>query len=91
VQFDFWVALAAASTLVWGAAYSLWMYKRVIFGAVGNANVAGMHDVGRREFWMLVAMALLVLGLGIYPAPVTDMTEASVSKLLEQIAVSKIR
>jgi len=91
VQFNFWVAVATASTLIWGAGYSLWMYKRVIFGAVANRNVAQMQDVGRREFWMLVVMALLVLGLGIFPKPVTDMTEASVSKLLDQVAVSKIR
>ncbi|HMM51413.1 MAG TPA: NADH-quinone oxidoreductase subunit M [Burkholderiaceae bacterium] len=90
VQFDFWVALAAASTLIWGAAYSLWMYKRVIFGAVANERVAGMRDIGRREFWMLVAMALLVLGMGIYPKPITDMTEASAKALLEHVAVSKL-
>ena len=91
VQFDFWVALAAASTLIWGAAYSLWMYKRVIFGAVANDHVAKLQDIGRREFWMLAAMALLVLGMGIYPKPVTDMTEASVKALLEHVAVSKIK
>jgi NADH-quinone oxidoreductase subunit M len=90
VQFNFWVALAAASTLIWGAAYSLWMYKRVIFGAVANDRVAKMQDVGRREFWMLVAMALLVLGMGIYPKPVTDMTEASAKALLEHVAASKL-
>ncbi len=90
VQFDFRVALAAASTLIWGAAYSLWMYKRVIFGAVANDRVAKMQDVGRREFWMLVAMALLVLGIGIHPKPVTDMTEASARALLEHVAVSKL-
>ncbi|KAA0217820.1 MAG: NADH-quinone oxidoreductase subunit M [Lautropia sp.] len=90
VQFNFWVALAAASTLIWGAAYSLWMYKRVIFGAVANERVAGMRDVGRREFWMLVAMALLVLGMGIYPKPITDMTEASAKALLEHVAASKL-
>ena len=91
VQFDFWVAFAAASTLVWGAAYSLWMYKRVIFGAVANDHVAKLEDIGRREFWMLTAMALLVLGMGVYPKPVTDMTEASVNALLEHVAVSKIK
>ncbi len=91
VQFDFWVALAAASTLIWGAAYSLWMYKRVIFGAVANDHVAKLQDIGSREFWMLTAMALLVLGMGVYPKPVTDMTEASVKALLEHVAVSKIK
>ncbi|RPH61386.1 MAG: NADH-quinone oxidoreductase subunit M, partial [Burkholderiales bacterium] len=91
VQFDFWIALVAASTLIWGAAYSLWMYKRVIFGAVANERVAKLNDIGRREFWMLTAMALLVLGMGVYPKPVTDMTEASVKALLEHVAVSKTR
>ena len=91
VQFDFWIALVAASTLIWGAAYSLWMYKRVIFGAVANDHVAKLQDIGRREFWMLTVMALLVLGMGIYPKPVTDMTEASVKALLEHVAVSKIK
>ena len=90
VQYQFWIALAAASTLIWGAAYSLWMYKRVIFGAVANERVAALADIGRREFWMLTAMALLVLGMGVYPKPVTDMTEASVKALLEHVAVSKL-
>ncbi len=91
VEFDFWVAFAAASTLIWGAAYSLWMYKRVIFGAVANDHVAKLDDIGRREFWMLVAMALLVLAMGVFPKPVTDMTEASIGALLEHVAVSKIK
>jgi len=90
VQYQFWIGLVAASTLIWGAAYSLWMYKRVIFGAVANERVAGLADIGRREFWMLTAMALLVLGMGVYPKPVTDMTEASVKALLEHVAVSKL-
>src|SRR5690606_31119300 len=82
-------AFAAASRLVWGETYSLWMYKRVIFGAVANDHVAKLEDIGRREFWMLTAMALLVLGMGVYPKPVTDMTEASVKALLEHVAISK--
>ncbi|MBN9428034.1 MAG: NADH-quinone oxidoreductase subunit M [Burkholderiales bacterium] len=91
VQFNFWIGLIAATALIWGAAYSLWMYKRVIFGAVANENVAKMKDVNRREFWMLMAMALLVLGMGIFPKPVTDMTEASIDALLKHVAVSKIK
>jgi len=91
VQFDFWIAMVAASTLILGAAYSLWMYKRVIFGAVGNPKVAGLQDVNRREFWMLVVVAAAVLGMGVYPKPVTDMIDPSVAKLLEQVAVSKIK
>ncbi|NBS66164.1 MAG: NADH-quinone oxidoreductase subunit M, partial [Betaproteobacteria bacterium] len=61
VQFNFWVAALAATTLIFGAAYSLWMYKRVIFGAVANDSVAGLGDLSRREFWMLVVMAVMVL------------------------------
>jgi NADH-quinone oxidoreductase subunit M len=90
VEYNFWIGLIAASALIWGAAYSLWMYKRVIFGAVGNPAVAGLRDLSRREFWMLVVMAALVLGMGVFPKPVTDMTEASIGALLEHVSVSKI-
>jgi NADH-quinone oxidoreductase subunit M len=91
VQFNFWVAFAAATTLILGAAYSLWMYKRVIFGAVANDKVAKLQDVGRREFWMLVVMAVMVLAMGLYPKPVTDITGASVDALLKHVAISKIK
>ncbi len=91
VQFDFWIAAIAATTLILGAAYSLWMYKRVIFGAVGNAKVAGLQDLSRREFWMLVAIAVAVMAMGLYPKPVTDMIDPSVARLLEHVAVSKIK
>ena len=91
VQFNFWIAAMAATTLILGAAYSLWMYKRVIFGAVANDHVAGLSDLNRREFWMLVLMALMVLAMGLYPKPVTDMTDASVDALLRHVAASKIR
>jgi NADH-quinone oxidoreductase subunit M len=91
VQYNFLVALIAASTLILGAAYSLWMYKRVVFGAVANEKVAGLHDLNRREFWMLVAVAVAVMWMGLYPKPVTDMTDASVDKLLKHVAVSKIK
>ena len=91
VQYNFWIAFAAATTLIFGAAYSLWMYKRVIFGAIANDNVRGLKDVNRREFWMLAALAIAVLWMGVYPRPVTDMTDLSVAKLLEHVAVSKIK
>jgi len=91
VQYDFWIAIAATSTLVLGAAYSLWMYKRVVFGEVASEAVARMPDLNRREFWMLAAMAAFVLGMGLYPKPVTDVTQASVDALLEHVAVSKIK
>jgi NADH-quinone oxidoreductase subunit M len=91
VQYNFWIGLVAATALIWGAAYSLWMYKRVIFGAVANDKVAGLQDLNRREFWMLAAMAVLVLGMGLFPKPVTDITEASIAALLEHVSVSKIK
>ncbi len=91
VHFNFWVALAAASTLIWGAGYTLWMYKRVVFGAIANDKVAGLTDIGRREFWMLMSLAVFVIAMGVYPKPVTDVTNASVEALLKHVAVSKIK
>ena len=91
VQFNFWIAFAAASTLILGAAYSLWMYKRVVFGAVANEHVAALTDVNRREFWMLAVLAAAVLWMGLYPKPVTDSTDASVAALLKHVSVSKIK
>ncbi|GAA4411676.1 NADH-quinone oxidoreductase subunit M [Quisquiliibacterium transsilvanicum] len=91
VQYNFWIAFAAGSTLIFGAAYSLWMYKRVIFGVIANDHVRDLKDVNRREFWMLAALAIAVLWMGLYPRPVTDMTDLSVAKLLEHVAVSKIK
>jgi NADH-quinone oxidoreductase subunit M len=91
VQFNFWIAFAAASTLILGAAYSLWMYKRVVFGAVANDHVAALTDVNRREFWMLAVLAAAVLWMGLYPKPVTDSTDASVAALLKHVSVSKIK
>jgi NADH-quinone oxidoreductase subunit M len=90
VKFNFWIAALAGTTLVLGAAYSLWMYKRVVFGAVANEGVAGLSDLNRREFWLLAAMAVLVLGMGIFPRPVTDLTDASVGALIERVTTSKI-
>ena len=91
VEYNFWIGLAAASTLILGAAYSLWMYKRVVFGAIANDKVAGLSDLDRRELWMLVAVAVVVLWMGVYPKPVTDMTDASVTRLLEHVSISKVR
>ena len=91
VQYNFWVGFLAATTLILGAAYSLWMYKRVVFGAVANEQVAGLKDVDRREFWMLMAMAVLVLFMGLYPKPFTDVTDASVERLLEHVSQTKIK
>jgi NADH-quinone oxidoreductase subunit M len=91
VRFNFWIALIAATTLIFGAAYSLWMYKRVVFGEVANDEVAHLKDVNGREFWMLAVLAIAVLFMGLWPKPFTDVSEASVRALLEHVAVSKVK
>jgi NADH-quinone oxidoreductase subunit M len=91
VQYNFWIALIAATTLILGAAYSLWMYKRVVFGAIANDEVRQLKDVDAREFSMLAALAVVVLAMGLWPKPVTDVSEASVRALLGHVAVSKIK
>jgi len=89
VRFDFWIGLAAGSTLVLGAAYSLWMYKRVIFGAVSGPKVAKLQDIDGREFLALGLLAVAVLWMGLYPAPVVDALHTSVGGLLSQVAHQK--
>src|SRR5687768_2339350 len=90
MQANFWLALVAATTLIWGAAYTLWMYKRVIFGAVANERVAALQDLNRREFLVLGLLAAAVLFMGVYPLPFTEVMHASVSELLRHVAVSKL-
>jgi len=90
VQYDFWIGLLAATALIFGAAYSLWMLKRVAFGEVQNDAVRGMADLGRREFAILAIMALLVLYMGIHPKPFTDLMHVSVDALLQHVSVSKL-
>lgn len=90
VQFNFWVAFLAATTLIVGAAYSLWMYKRVVFGPVGNHHVAELEDINGREFAFLGILALCVLAMGLYPFPFTEVMHASVDELLRHVAVSKL-
>ena len=90
VQYDFWIGLAAGSTLVLGAAYSLWMYKRVIFGAVANPAVAGLADADPRELLAMGLLAVAVLAMGVYPRPLTEAMHASVGQLLQQVAHSKL-
>jgi NADH-quinone oxidoreductase subunit M len=87
---SFWLALVAASTLVLGAAYTLWMYKRVIFGAVANSHVAALKDLNFREFIVLGALAFAVLFMGVYPLPFTEVMHASVSELLRHVAAPKL-
>lgn len=90
VKANFWFAFAAASTLIFGAAYTLWMYKRVIFGAVANDHVAHLRDIGAREILVFVVLAITVLGMGLYPLPFADIMHASVNDLLVHLAVPKV-
>jgi NADH-quinone oxidoreductase subunit M len=90
VQFNFWIGLLAATTLIFGAAYTLWMVKRVYFGDVANDDVRGLSDLNPREFFMLALLAVVVLWMGVYPKPVTDVMHVSVTELLRHVAVSKL-
>jgi len=90
VQFNFWIGLLAAVALILGAAYSLWLAKRVIFGVIGNARVAQMADLNKREFFMLGLLGIAVLAMGVYPAPFIDAMQVSVADLLQHVAISKI-
>ena len=90
VKVNFWYALLAASTLIFGAAYTLWMVKRVIFGAVHNHHVAELKDIGAREILVLAILAVTVLGMGLYPLPLGEVMHVSVSDLLVHVARSKL-
>ena len=89
VKAGFWIAFVAATTLILGAAYTLWMYKRVVFGPVGNKEVGALKDLNMREFVVLAALAAAVLVMGVYPKPVTDVMHPSVEQLLRHIAAPK--
>jgi NADH-quinone oxidoreductase subunit M len=91
VEYNFWVAFAAASTMIVGAAYTLWMYKRVVFGAVANHHVAELTDINGREFFIFVLFAVGALGMGLYPQPFTEVMHSSVNELLRHVALSKIQ
>lgn len=91
VKYNFWIGVLAATALILGAAYSLWMYKRVIFGAVANEHVEQLKDLNRREFWMLATLAAAVLAMGLYPAPFTETIDASVANLLQHVAQTKLK
>ena len=90
IKVNFWYAFAAATTLVFGAAYTLWMYKRVIFGAVSNSNVARLRDINLREFLVLGLLALAVLWMGVHPAPFGDVLHATVDELVGHVSETKI-
>ena len=90
VKVNFWYAFAAATTMVFGAAYTLWMYKRVIFGPVANDHVKHLHDIGGREKLVMLSLAVAVLLVGLYPLPLSEILHASVNDLLVHLARSKI-
>ncbi|OWQ45526.1 NADH-quinone oxidoreductase subunit M [Roseateles noduli] len=91
VGHNFWIGLLAATALIFGAAYTLWMIKRVYFGAVTNDNVRNLTDINGREFLMLGVLAIATLYMGVYPKPFTDVMHQSVDALLKHVAVSKIQ
>jgi len=91
VKYNFWVAFFAASTMIVGAAYTLWMYKRVVFGNVGNHHVDEMDDINKREFLILALLAAGTLYMGLHPLPFTEVMHASVNDLLRHVAVTKIQ
>jgi NADH-quinone oxidoreductase subunit M len=90
IKFNFWVGLAAASALIFGAAYTLWMVKRVYFGPVTNDHVKELTDINAREFLVMSLLAIAVLAMGLYPKPFTDVMDASVADLLKHVALSKL-
>jgi NADH-quinone oxidoreductase subunit M len=87
---SFWIAFLAATTLILGAAYTLWLVKRVIFGDIGNSHVAELEDINTRELIMLSLLAAAVLLLGVWPDPLTSVMHASVDNLLQHVIVSKL-
>jgi NADH-quinone oxidoreductase subunit M len=90
IKYNFWVGFAAASALIFGAAYTLWMIKRVYLGPVGNDHVKELTDINNREFLMLALLAIAVLAMGIFPKPFTDVMDVSVADLLKHVAISKL-
>ncbi|GLS12602.1 MULTISPECIES: NADH-quinone oxidoreductase subunit M [Hydrogenophaga] len=90
VKANFWVGMLAATALIFGAAYSLWMFKRVYLGAPGNDDVKALTDINKREFLVMALLAFMVLYMGVYPKPFTDVMDASVAELLRHVAISKL-
>ena len=91
VKANFWLGFAAATALIFGAAYTLWMFKRVYLGPVANDDVRDLKDINAREFLMLSLLAIAVLWMGVYPKPFTDVMDSSVAGLLKHVAVSKLK
>lgn len=90
VKVNFWIGMAAASALIFGAAYSLWMFKRVYLGPVANNHVKHLKDINAREFLFLSLLAIAVLYMGLYPKPFTDVMDVSVAELLKHVAMTKL-
>ena len=90
VQYNFWIGALASTTLVFGAAYTLWMVKRVYFGDVANDQVKALKDINGREFLMLSLLAAAVLWMGLYPKPFTDLMNVSVAEFLRHVALTKV-
>ena len=90
IKVNFWYAFFAATTLIFGAAYTLWMYKRVVFGAVASSKVEGLVDVTGREILILTILAAAVLWMGVYPLPLTEVMHATVDDLLAHLSRSKL-
>lgn len=90
VKYDFWVAFIAATTLIFGASYTLWMVKRVFYGDVANQKVAALKDLTRREFMLLGVLAVFTIGLGVYPQAITEITQATSAQFLNHMANSKL-
>ena len=87
---NFWYAFLAATTLVLGAAYTLWMVKRVVYGEVANDKVAALKDLNAREFIVLAVLAVSVLLVGLWPAPLVDMMNTTIEQLMQQVGQSKL-
>jgi len=87
---NFWFAFLAASTLILGAAYTLWMVKRVVFGDIGNDKVAALTDINQREKIMLALLAAMVLFFGLWPQPMVDMMHATIENLVAHVTTSKL-
>ncbi|MFM8610700.1 MAG: NADH-quinone oxidoreductase subunit M, partial [Burkholderiaceae bacterium] len=90
VKANFWLGLAASTALIFGAAYTLWMFKRVYLGPVTNDDVRTLTDINDREFLMLAILAIAVLYMGIYPFPFTQIMDTSVADLLKHVSQSKL-
>ena len=87
---NFWIAFLAATTLILGAAYTLWMVKRVIFGDIANDNVKALTDINNREFFFLAVLAIVILALGLWPDPLVEVMHATIDNLLHHVTTSKL-